>query len=100
MTEVSPELLTGIAAMAETLDQSEFAFAHLTCSEADSVVAVLAVAGHLRVAISLVIGHATDDEDGDQHYAVHEAWVRYDNGGDRAEMLSLAHAYVAELVNR
>jgi hypothetical protein len=100
MTDVSPELLASIADMADALGQSEFAFAHLTCGEADSVVAVLALAGHLGVAASLVIGHSTDDEDGDKHHAIYDAWVRYQYGDDGTEMLSLASAYVAALLDR
>lgn len=75
---MTSDLTEALLLMATELGGSEGAAAHFTCGEADSIVAVLAAAGHRDAAVALLVGHAcgdgfTGDEDGDAHYAIAQA---------------------------
>lgn len=75
MSGDNERLRDAVHGMAVSLGQSEGAFSHLTCGEADSVVRVLAVAGLRDAAARLVVGHALGDgdggdDDGDRHWPV------------------------------
>jgi hypothetical protein len=65
-----------VEAMAVALAGSGSALAALTCTELDSIVKVVALHGHPRLAAALVLGHASGedprngDEDGDLHQDV------------------------------
>lgn len=92
-------VLQAVARMGEILRASEGAFAHLTCVEADSVVAVLAQAGLDDEAVALVIGHAIgyDQDQGDEEGDAHELITRvYEAGHEDAAHL-IAARYVAGL---
>ncbi|MFH8414378.1 hypothetical protein [Streptomyces collinus] len=65
------ELSDALAELASTFGDGYVAFdtgSKFTCSEADSVARVLAVAGHEDAAVTWLRGHAEGDEGGDSHH--------------------------------
>lgn len=72
-----------ILVMAETLAESDNALAHFTCTEADSIIRVVKLAGYAEEAADLVLCHARGetstggDEEGDLHVAVTVAYWDY-----------------------
>jgi hypothetical protein len=90
-------VLQAVAHMGKILRASEGAFAHLTCIEADSVVAVLAQAGLDDEAVALVIGHAVGYDQGDEDGDAHELITRVHEAGHEDAAHLIATRYVAGL---
>lgn len=69
-----------VLVMAETLAESDNALAHFTCTEADSIIRVVKLAGFAELAADLVICHARGeaedggDVEGDLHVQVAAAY--------------------------
>jgi hypothetical protein len=93
------ELAKAIEDMAVTLADSWDALSHLTCNEADTIVEVVALAGHTELAAQIVVCHARGETsgEGDQEGDRHEDVALAHWGKDRNHM-SLARAYVARLI--
>lgn len=66
---------------------------HLTCTEADAIARVLALAGHREAAGSWLRGHADGDETGDDHWV-----VTPDKGKGRAMTDRELDEYVVEVL--
>jgi hypothetical protein len=95
--QVTP-LLEAVVHMGEVLRESEGAFEHLTCTETESVLVVLARAGLVRDAVALVIGHAVGYVDGDDDGDAHGLLKRvYEAGYPEAADL-MATQYVTRLL--
>lgn len=70
------ELADAVGVMADELSSAASDVAvHFTCSEWDSLVRVVALAGRRETAVSLIEAHADnpDEEDGDHHFEVTDA---------------------------
>lgn len=64
-----PELLTALDRMADTLGgYTAEAGVHFTCSEAETVAAVLRAGGRSDAAEDWISGHADGDDEGDDHW--------------------------------
>lgn len=67
-------LVVAIHDMAEKLSDSYTSCEQgpgFTCNEADALASVLAYSGHVEAAARWVLGHASGDDEGDQHAGIH-----------------------------
>lgn len=99
-----------VKAMADMLNESEGATAAMSCSEVNSIVRVLAVAGHRDEAANLIIGHALggsepdyynpdgNPEDNDAHGFL-TAMLDDEQGIGTAEQFDAAWRYVKAMVD-
>ncbi len=78
------DLTAAVADMASTLMGAEIS--GLMCQEAESIAAVLAVAGHMPAAGHVLMVHADhDDEPGDTHHDVYAALIAPGGGFSHSE---------------
>jgi hypothetical protein len=66
-------LVVAIHDMAEKLNDRNMSYEqgpNFTCNEADALASVLAYSGHAEAAARWVLGHASGDDDGDQHAGI------------------------------
>lgn len=89
------ELLVAVGELARTLNDSltSEALQHFTCRETNVVVTVLVRGGFVDEAVQALLGHASGDEDGDEH----EELARFLNDGFEDAARELAHFYVGRL---
>jgi hypothetical protein len=100
MINSSEALAMAVEGMADTLMELTMGdtFAGMTCREAESIAAVLVVAGRMNAAAHVVMMHGDgDDEQDDRHHDVHAA-LREPGAGfshneaDEPFQLAMVHA--------
>lgn len=92
------DLETVVNRFADVMRDSETATSHLTCTEVDAMLHLLLISGRADAAESVLIGHASgDDDETDLHRHIWQSQQDADGVLDHFHTVDLVRAYLADI---